>query len=81
LGFVAVLLEQLAGGGEGALGPLVGVAWAAKHPVSRLAGPYGHPLHPIRVTVPIGAWVASFVFDLASHLADEPTVFAKGPSG
>jgi uncharacterized membrane protein len=50
----------------------------AKHPVSRLAGPYGHPLHPILVTVPIGAWVASFVFDLASHLSDEPTVFAKG---
>jgi uncharacterized membrane protein len=50
----------------------------AKHPVSRLAGPYGHPLHPILVTVPIGAWVASFVFDLASHLSGEPTVFAKG---
>jgi uncharacterized membrane protein len=50
----------------------------AKHPVSRLAGPYGHPLHPILVTVPIGAWVASFVFDVASRLAGEPTVFAKG---
>ena len=50
----------------------------AKRPVSRLAGPYGHPFHPILVTVPIGAWVASFVFDLASRLSDEPTVFAKG---
>ena len=50
----------------------------AKHPVSRLAGPYGHPLHPILVTVPIGAWVASFVFDVASRLSGEPTVFAKG---
>ena len=50
----------------------------AKHPVSRLAGPYGHPFHPILVTVPIGAWVASFVFDLASRLSEEPTVFAKG---
>ncbi len=50
----------------------------AKHPVSRLAGPYGHPFHPILVTVPIGAWVASFVFDLASRLSNEPTVFAKG---
>jgi uncharacterized membrane protein len=28
--------------------------------------------------VPIGAWVASFVFDLASHLSGEPVVFAKG---
>jgi uncharacterized membrane protein len=50
----------------------------AKQPVTRLAGPYGHPFHPILVTVPIGAWVASFVFDLASRLSDEPTVFAKG---
>jgi uncharacterized membrane protein len=50
----------------------------AKRPVTRLAGPYGHPFHPILVTVPIGAWVASFVFDLASRLSDEPTVFAKG---
>ncbi|WP_412544423.1 DUF2231 domain-containing protein [Longispora sp. K20-0274] len=40
----------------------------AKHPVTKLAGPYGHPFHPILVTVPIGAWVASFVFDLGSRL-------------
>jgi uncharacterized membrane protein len=26
-----------------------------------LAGPYGHPFHPILVTIPIGAWVASVV--------------------
>jgi uncharacterized membrane protein len=50
----------------------------AKRPVSRLAGPYGHPFHPVLVTVPIGAWVASFVFDLASRWSDEPLVFAKG---
>jgi uncharacterized membrane protein len=50
----------------------------AKRPVSLLAGPYGHPLHPVVVTVPIGAWVASFVFDLASRFSDEPVVFAKG---
>ena len=31
---------------------------SAKQPVSGvLAGPYGHPFHPILVTVPIGAWV------------------------
>jgi len=43
----------------------------AKHPVSALlTGPYGHPFHPILVTIPIGAWVASFVFDLGSRAAD-----------
>jgi uncharacterized membrane protein len=44
-----------------------------KHPVSAaLAGPYGHPFHPILVTVPIGAWAASLVFDVASDLLDAP---------
>lgn len=41
----------------------------AKEPVTVLAGPYGHPFHPIVVTVPIGAWVASLVFDLGSLIA------------
>jgi uncharacterized membrane protein len=51
----------------------------AKHPVSAvLAGPYGHPLHPILVTVPIGAWVASLVFDIASHLVTNPGFLARG---
>ena len=51
----------------------------AKHPVSAvLAGPYGHPLHPILVTVPIGAWVASLVFDVASHLVADPGFLARG---
>ena len=36
-----------------------------------MAGPYGHPFHPLLVTVPIGAWVASFLFDLGS-------LFGKG---
>src|SRR2546423_1962030 len=49
-----------------------------KHPVTTLAGPYGHPFHPILVTVPIGAWVAAFVFDIVSRTADDATVFAKG---
>jgi uncharacterized membrane protein len=45
----------------------------AKQPVSAmLAGPYGHPFHPILVTVPIGTWVASLVFDIASHVVGEP---------
>jgi uncharacterized membrane protein len=35
-------------------------------------------VHPILVTVPIGAWVASLGFDISSHVADEADVFAKG---
>ena len=50
----------------------------AKHPVSMLAGPYGHPIHPILVTVPIGAWTASLVFDVASHLTSGPGFLAQG---
>ncbi|MFF7701037.1 DUF2231 domain-containing protein [Streptomyces lydicus] len=51
----------------------------AKRPVSAaLAGPYGHPFHPILVTVPIGAWVGSLVFDIASHLARDPDFLVRG---
>lgn len=50
----------------------------AKHPVTSLAGPYGHPFHPILVTVPIGAWVASLVFDIASHVTTGPGFLARG---
>jgi uncharacterized membrane protein len=51
----------------------------AKEPVSAvLAGPYAHPFHPILVTVPIGAWVASLVFDVASHLAGSEVALAVG---
>jgi uncharacterized membrane protein len=50
----------------------------AKQPISVLAGPYGHPLHPGLVTVPIGAWVAGLVFDVASHLVDPAGSFAEG---
>jgi uncharacterized membrane protein len=49
----------------------------AKRPVSLLAGPYGHPLHPMLVTVPIGAWFASLVFDLASRVAPDPGFLAR----
>lgn len=38
----------------------------AKRPVTKLAGPYGHPVHPAIVSVPLGAWTASFLFDVAS---------------
>ena len=51
----------------------------AKRPVSAvLAGPYGHPLHPVLVNVPIGAWVAASVFDLASHVVHGPGFLARG---
>lgn len=50
----------------------------AKHPISPLAGPYGHPIHPMLVPVPIGAWVASLVFDLASYFVDDPSFLVKG---
>ncbi|MFF3457480.1 DUF2231 domain-containing protein [Streptomyces sp. NPDC002730] len=51
----------------------------AKRPVSAtLAGPYGHPFHPILVTVPIGAWVGSLVFDIASHIVGDPDFLARG---
>ncbi len=51
----------------------------AKQPVSAaLAGPYGHPFHPMLVTVPIGAWVCSFVFDVASYVVEQPGFLASG---
>ena len=51
----------------------------AKQPVSAaLAGPYGHPFHPILVTVPIGAWVCSLVFDIASRFVDHPGFLNEG---
>jgi uncharacterized membrane protein len=48
----------------------------AKRPVTALAGPYGHPLH--LVAVPIGAWIASLVFDIASHLVGDPGFLTQG---
>jgi uncharacterized membrane protein len=51
----------------------------AKRPLSALlAGPYGHPYHPMLVTIPIGTWVTSFGFDVASHLASRPAFLAHG---
>jgi uncharacterized membrane protein len=51
----------------------------AKQPVSPLlAGPYGHPYHPILVTIPIGTWVASLVFDIASHVVPGGAFLVQG---
>ena len=50
----------------------------AKQPVTLLAGRYGHPLHPALVGVPIGAWVASLVFDIGSHVVNDPAFLVQG---
>lgn len=33
---------------------------------------YGHPIHPALVTVPVGSWTASILFDLLDGLSEEP---------
>lgn len=40
----------------------------SKRPASRVAGPYGHPFHPQVVTLPIGAFTASVLFDIGARL-------------
>ena len=50
----------------------------SKEPVSVVAGPYGHPFHPILVTIPIGAWVSSLVLDIASYWANDPGALVRG---
>jgi uncharacterized membrane protein len=49
----------------------------AKQPLTRLAGPYGHPLHPAVVPIPIGAWVLSVVFDVASRVSGDQGTWGK----
>jgi uncharacterized membrane protein len=51
----------------------------SKRPKTAVAGPYGHPFHPMMVTVPIGCWVASLVFDIVSKSSDSnASAFARG---
>lgn len=50
----------------------------SKTPATPLAGPYGHPFHPMLIPIPIGAWVASLVFDLVSLSADDGEAFVRG---
>ncbi|MBO0832575.1 MAG: DUF2231 domain-containing protein [Actinobacteria bacterium] len=51
----------------------------AKVPISwALAGPYGHPYHPALTSIPIGAWIASLVFDIASHFVSSPAFLTAG---
>jgi len=50
----------------------------SKQPASPLAGPYGHPFHAIAVTIPIGAWTASIVFDIIGLFSSDPSAYALG---
>ncbi|WP_173923461.1 DUF2231 domain-containing protein [Agromyces sp. Marseille-P2726] len=50
----------------------------AKQPRTPLAGPYGHPFHPILVTIPIGTWIASLIFDLIGLVVEDATPYALG---
>ncbi len=50
----------------------------SKRPRTVIAGPYGHPFHALLVTIPIGAWVASFVFDIVSVATGEAAAFGRG---
>ena len=43
-----------------------------------MAGSYGHPVHPILVTLPIGGWVFSLVFDFVSYVSSEPRIWSVG---
>jgi uncharacterized membrane protein len=53
--------------------------YRAKQPKTILAGPYGHPFHPLLVTIPIGAWIASAVFDVVALASDQKeAAFAEG---
>ncbi|MEV6611917.1 DUF2231 domain-containing protein [Kutzneria sp. NPDC051319] len=51
---------------------------AAKRPRTVLAGPYGHPFHPIAVTVPIGAWTSALVFDVGALFVRPPGFLELG---
>lgn len=50
---------------------------AAKHPISVAAGPHGQPFHPLLASIPFGAWVISFAFDLAARFAHEEVVYSR----
>lgn len=50
----------------------------AKRPRSVIAGPYGHPFHATVITIPIGAWTAAVVFDIAALLGAAPDALSTG---
>lgn len=51
---------------------------AAKYPLTRLAGPYGHPFHPVAIIIPIAAWISSVVFDILAMVVSNPEPFIMG---
>jgi len=53
-------------------------AVSAKYPRSIIAGPYGHPFHPIAVIIPIGAWVSALIFDIIAFIGPLVEPFAIG---
>src|SRR5215469_2832746 len=44
----------------------------------RLAGVFRHPVHPALAHLPVGAWVCSLFFDLASQVVGRPQYLALG---
>ena len=50
----------------------------AKRPRTPLAGPYGHPFHPMVVTIPIGTWTAAIVLDVIGFFVEDPEPFVIG---
>lgn len=50
----------------------------SKQPRSLVAGPYGHPFHAMLVTIPIGAWVASVIFDIIAFATEDPAAYVVG---
>lgn len=45
---------------------------------SPAARPYRHPYHPALVSVPIGAWSASLIFDIGSRVVSKPGFLVMG---
>jgi uncharacterized membrane protein len=50
----------------------------AKRPRTILAGPYGHPFHAMAITIPIGTWFTSLIFDLVAIFGDQQAAFTRG---
>jgi uncharacterized membrane protein len=55
-----------------------GMRRAGRQPDHVFSGRSRHPLHPFLVHVPIGAWVCSLVFDIASRFDSTPAVLTRG---
>lgn len=53
------------------------MAQAARSQTS-LAGPNGHPFHPVLAGVAVAAWAFSVAFDLGSFASDEAWAYTRG---